>query len=52
MGDRWYLESDLRAIYIKIDNVKAGVIEAGLAGRYFLSTTVGLELGKGIGYCE
>jgi hypothetical protein len=50
LGDRWYLESDLRAIYIKIDNIKAGVVEAGLAGRYFLSNKVGLELGYGIGY--
>jgi hypothetical protein len=50
LGDRWYLESDLRAIYIKIDNIKAGVVEAGLAGRYFLSNKMGLELGYGIGY--
>jgi hypothetical protein len=50
LGDKWYLESDLRAIYIKIDNIKAGVVEAGLAGRYFLSDKVGLELGYNLGY--
>ena len=52
LGDRWYLESDLRAIYLKIDNIKAGVIEAGLAGRYFLSNKVGLELGYNLGYYQ
>jgi hypothetical protein len=50
LGDKWYLESDLRAIAIKIENIKAGVVEAGLAGRYFLSNKVGLELGYGLGY--
>ncbi|MGZ8398276.1 MAG: hypothetical protein ACXWWN_04485 [Gemmatimonadales bacterium] len=49
LGERWYLESDLRAIYIKIDNIKAAVVELGLAGRYFLSNKVGLELGYGLG---
>ena len=49
LSDRWYLESDLRAIFIKIDNIKAGVVELGLAGRYFLSNKVGLELGYGLG---
>ena len=48
-GDRWYLESDLRAIFIKIENIKAGIVELGLAGRYFLSNKVGLELGYGLG---
>jgi hypothetical protein len=52
LGDRWYLESDLRAIYLKIDNIKAGVVEAGLAARYFLSDKVGLELGYGLGFYE
>ena len=50
LGDRWYLESDLRAIYLKIDNIKAGVVELGLAGRYFLSNKVGLELGYNLGF--
>jgi hypothetical protein len=52
LGDKWYLESDLRGIAIKIDNIKAGVLELGLAGRYFLSNKVGLELGYGLGYYE
>ena len=49
LGDRWYLESDLRALYLKIDNIKVGVVEAGLAGRYFLNDMVGLELGYSFG---
>jgi hypothetical protein len=52
LGDRWYVEPDLRAIYIKIDNIKAGVVELGLAGRYFLSNQVGLELGYGLGFYQ
>jgi hypothetical protein len=52
LGERWYLESDLRAIYLKIDNIKAGVVEAGVAGRYFLSNKVGLELGYGLGFYQ
>jgi hypothetical protein len=52
LGDRWDLESDLRAIYIKIDNIKAGVVEAGLAGRYFPWNKVGLELGYNLGFYE
>ena len=50
LGDRWYLESDLRGIYLKIDNIQARVVEVGLAGRYFLSDKVGLELGYNLGY--
>jgi hypothetical protein len=52
LGDKWYLETDLRGIAIKIDNIKAGVVEAGLAGRYFLSDKIGLELGYNLGYYE
>jgi hypothetical protein len=52
LGEKWYLEPDLRAIAIKIDNIKAGVVELGLAGRYFLSNKVGLELGYNLGYYE
>ena len=32
LGDRWYLESDLRALVLKIDNIKAGVVEVGARG--------------------
>jgi hypothetical protein len=52
LGEKWYLEPDLRAIYLKIDNIKAGVVEAGLAGRYFLSNKVGLELGYNLGFYQ
>lgn len=49
LGDRWYLDSDLRGIYVKISNLRAGVVEAGLAGRYFFSDKLGAELGYGLG---
>ena len=49
LGDRWYLDSDLRAMYVKVSNFRAGVVEAGLAGRYFVSDVIGLELGYGLG---
>ena len=48
LGDRWYLESDLRGIAIKIDRIKASVVEGNLAGRYFLSDKWAMELGYGI----
>jgi hypothetical protein len=48
LGDRWYLESDLRGIAIKIDRIKASVVEGNLAGRYFLSDKLAMELGYGI----
>jgi hypothetical protein len=50
LGNRWYLESDLRGMYVKISNIKAGVIETGVAARYFFSNTVGVELGYGLGW--
>jgi hypothetical protein len=49
LGEKWYLEPDLRGVYIEIDNIKAHVLELGLAGRYFLSDKVGLELGYNLG---
>jgi hypothetical protein len=49
LGDRWYLDSDVRGIYVKISNFKAGVVEAGLAGRYFFSEKFGAELGYALG---
>jgi hypothetical protein len=52
LGDKWYLEPDLRFLYLKIDNIKAAVVELGAAGRYFLSDKVGLELGYGLGFYE
>ena len=47
-GDRWYIESDARALYLKIDRKSATVYEAGAAARYFMSRHVGLELGYGL----
>lgn len=48
LGERWYLETDLRAIKIKIDRLHASVVEGNLAGRYFLSQKFAAELGYGI----
>ena len=48
LGDRWYLESDLRGIAIQIDRIEARVVEGNLAGRYFLSDKLAMELGYGI----
>jgi hypothetical protein len=52
LGDRWYLESDLRAMKVGIDRIDAKIWEANLAGRYFLSDKVGLEAGYGISWLE
>ena len=48
LGDRWYLESDLRGISITIDRFNAKIVEANLAGRYFLSDKLAIDLGYGI----
>jgi hypothetical protein len=48
LGDRWYLEGDLRGIAIQIDRIEASVVEGNLAGRYFLSDKLAMELGYGI----
>jgi len=48
LGERWYVETDLRAIKIKIDRLHASVVEGNLAGRYFLSQKFAAELGYGI----
>jgi hypothetical protein len=50
VGNRWYIEPDLRFIYVKISNLKAAVIEGGLATRYFFSNSIGAELGYGLGW--
>jgi hypothetical protein len=52
LADRWYLESDLRAMKVSIDRIDAKVWEANLAARYFLSDKVGLEAGYGISWLE
>lgn len=48
LGERWFVETDLRAIKIKIDRLHASVVEGNLAGRYFLSPKFAAELGYGI----
>jgi hypothetical protein len=50
LGDRWYLESDLRGMFTEIDGYRIEILEAGVAGRYFLSPVVGAELGYDLGY--
>jgi len=48
LGDRWYLEGDLRGIAIQVDRIEASVVEGNLAGRYFLSDKLAMELGYGL----
>jgi hypothetical protein len=48
LGNRWYLETDLRGIALKIDRLDAKIVEGNLAGRYFLSQKAAIELGYGI----
>ena len=48
LGERWYLESDIRGIAIKVDRIKASVVEGNLAGRYFFSNRFAADLGYGI----
>jgi hypothetical protein len=50
LGDRWYLDSDLRGLYLKIQNFKAEVVELGASGRYFFSPGFGAELGYQLGW--
>jgi hypothetical protein len=47
-GDRWYFDADLRGITIKVDRVRASVVEGGAAARYFVSRPLGFELGYNI----
>jgi hypothetical protein len=44
-GARWYVEADARALYVPIDRITVGVVEADALVRYFLSPTFGLEAG-------
>ncbi|HEY9014933.1 MAG TPA: hypothetical protein VIM84_07710 [Gemmatimonadales bacterium] len=50
LGEQWYLDSDVRAIYVKIDNLKAGVLELGAAARRFFSEKFAAELGYNLGF--
>jgi hypothetical protein len=47
-GQHWQFEADLRGIAIKVDRFKAAVGEGSGAVRYYVSRTVGIELGYGI----
>jgi hypothetical protein len=47
-GQHWLFEADVRGIAIKIDRFKAAVGEGSGAVRYYVSHTLGLELGYGI----
>ncbi|MFV1986802.1 MAG: hypothetical protein ACC682_05955 [Gemmatimonadota bacterium] len=42
LGERWYLEPDIRGIGLSIDRFDARIVEAGLAARHFLTAGVGL----------
>ena len=48
VAHRWYIETDARGLYVKVDRTAATVYEAGAAGRYFLSPHAGVELGYGL----
>lgn len=50
VGEKWYLEADARALYLKISNIKATVLEMGLAARYYFNNTIAAELGYTGGY--
>ena len=48
LGERWYLETDARVLYLEVGRIAATVIEGGAAARYFLSERFGFELGYGL----
>jgi len=50
LGERWYLEAELRGSYLEIDKSEVRMIEGGAAGRHFFSRAVGAELGYDLGY--
>ena len=47
VGDRWYIDGDLRAIKVAIDRFDATVYSAGASARYYVSRVVGFEAGYG-----
>jgi len=46
-GSRWYIETDARALGFSVGRITAAVVEAGAAGRYFVSPRFGIEGGYG-----
>lgn len=49
-GDRWYFSGDGRGLYLKIENFKIYVVEAGLSARYFFASSLGGEAGYTLSY--
>jgi hypothetical protein len=45
VADRWYIEADLGALYVPVDNIKASIVQGGAAVRYFPLDWLGTELG-------
>jgi hypothetical protein len=50
LGDRWYVETELRGIYLEIGQYEVRMLEGGAAGRHFFSRAMGAELGYDLGY--
>ena len=48
IGSRWSAETDVRLVKLQVDRYDVRYLEANLAGRYFHSRKVGLELGAGL----
>lgn len=49
LGNRWYLDADARALYVKISNVKATVFEGGVGVKYWFVDNFGAEVGYSVG---
>jgi len=47
-GDRWYIESDARALKFAYSRIGVLVLEGGAAARYFIKPRLGVELGYGV----
>ena len=45
LQERWYVEADLRGLYVPIENIKIGIVDGGGAVRYFPLDWLGTELG-------
>ena len=45
LSDRWYLDADLRGLYVPIDRFEARVFDAGAAVRFFPIERLGVEFG-------
>jgi hypothetical protein len=47
-GDRWYIESDARALKFAYSRIGVLILEGGAAARYFVKPRFGVELGYGV----